>query len=216
MSLTQALFLPSRSRLDQPPLVSLTSIFTEKPDACFAALTAAVIPPALAIWLSFNMTIWLRSYRCVAPPPTMSAYFSTKRNPVRSKMERVIRYDASLLSGLESAMPYHVQVGLRPVGTTKLPGDRSVRTSAPPSLGWQIFRVSTPASLSFPRRRSPVIRKPFRSIQRFRVWAGNSRQVILEVSLADERRKISSDAALEAEGSIRTTGRLSLTKLVMK
>lgn len=40
-----------------------TSILTEKPATRFAAVTAFVIPSALAIWLSFSITIWLKSYR---------------------------------------------------------------------------------------------------------------------------------------------------------
>mmetsp|Transcript_4327 Transcript_4327/g.9135 ORF Transcript_4327/g.9135 Transcript_4327/m.9135 type:complete len:249 (-) Transcript_4327:215-961(-) len=58
-----------------------TSIFWLKPAALLASFTASVIDPALQMWLSFNMTIWLRSSRCVAAPPTKRPYFSTTRKP---------------------------------------------------------------------------------------------------------------------------------------
>mmetsp|Transcript_12338 Transcript_12338/g.25481 ORF Transcript_12338/g.25481 Transcript_12338/m.25481 type:complete len:221 (+) Transcript_12338:255-917(+) len=58
-----------------------TSIFCEKPAAFRASFTAFVMEPLDQIWLSFNMTIWLKSKRCVAAPPTSRPYFSTIRNP---------------------------------------------------------------------------------------------------------------------------------------
>mmetsp|Transcript_20770 Transcript_20770/g.70386 ORF Transcript_20770/g.70386 Transcript_20770/m.70386 type:complete len:225 (-) Transcript_20770:37-711(-) len=58
-----------------------TSIFDEKPAADLATFTALVMEPALQTWLSLSMTICERSSRCVAAPPTKSAYFSTTRKP---------------------------------------------------------------------------------------------------------------------------------------
>lgn len=74
-----------------------TPILLLKPAAERAILTAAAMPPALAIWLSFSITICDRSIRWVSAPPvtthktfpgrirssapTSMPYFSTRRKP---------------------------------------------------------------------------------------------------------------------------------------
>mmetsp|Transcript_11618 Transcript_11618/g.35829 ORF Transcript_11618/g.35829 Transcript_11618/m.35829 type:complete len:246 (-) Transcript_11618:411-1148(-) len=58
-----------------------TSILAVNPAAVLAVSTAFAMEPRCQTWLSLSMTICDRSRRCVAAPPTSSAYFSTMRKP---------------------------------------------------------------------------------------------------------------------------------------
>mmetsp|Transcript_100 Transcript_100/g.392 ORF Transcript_100/g.392 Transcript_100/m.392 type:complete len:226 (-) Transcript_100:10-687(-) len=57
------------------------STLDEKPATALATRHASAIDPAAHTWLSLSMTICDKSSRCVAQPPTSSAYFSTMRKP---------------------------------------------------------------------------------------------------------------------------------------
>mmetsp|Transcript_66957 Transcript_66957/g.192546 ORF Transcript_66957/g.192546 Transcript_66957/m.192546 type:complete len:201 (-) Transcript_66957:83-685(-) len=58
-----------------------TSIFIEKPTQTLAFATALVMLPVAQTWLSLSITMADRLSRCVAAPPTSSAYFSTSLKP---------------------------------------------------------------------------------------------------------------------------------------
>lgn len=62
-------------------LCTSTSILTLNPAAARAAVTAPVMDPCDQMWLSFSITMLLRSMRWPSAPPTSMPYFSTRRNP---------------------------------------------------------------------------------------------------------------------------------------
>mmetsp|Transcript_61916 Transcript_61916/g.139532 ORF Transcript_61916/g.139532 Transcript_61916/m.139532 type:complete len:272 (+) Transcript_61916:259-1074(+) len=99
-----------------------TSILFENPAALLAFFTMSVMePPHAQTWLSLSMVMSLRLMRCGTPPPTMTAYFSTRRKPgvtfrVAATMPCQPRRSFTSASDLASvAMPLALERMLRAV-----------------------------------------------------------------------------------------------------